>query len=462
MSLEAAAQRPWGAGQDGAVHGTAPATDGPPAAVEERQVDRVALGGARQLGLRPVEQPGRGEGPRFLRRIGVAQHHLLPIPSRLQVRTVDGVAQQVVQDAVGALQGVGQFEQGHDVDGVRVQAGAPRQLEDGQDIPGRVREADDVPVAALGPEGGLHVADRLERLEDVADGHAGGDLHGPDSWPGVGGDVADGHAPGDLDRPDGSPRNSEGTSADRPAGEASGAAAAPAGPSSARRVAACTSECCLTSSDRAWNPKVCTCQIEILDLAVRDALQPVGHQGVPDLAQLGDEVRWGRVAGARAAAVHQAVPCLAQALGDATEAAAVRLVGEAAQQLVVDAAQLGFVLLEPLGQRRLDVPLRLGVGHRVHEARGHGLEPVEHVVGADGRRLARDVGRDVRVPVAVGAHPGVPAQEGPDGRRSGPAPAAVPCRPSVRGRAACGPGEPARPIEGSIEGPVEAGSDDEE
>ena len=84
--LEVAAERVWGAREDGPAHGAATASDGPAPPVEERQPDAMPRGGVGQLGLGAVEQPGGREGARFLRRVGVAEHDLLVIAASADVR----------------------------------------------------------------------------------------------------------------------------------------------------------------------------------------------------------------------------------------------------------------------------------------------------------------------------------------------------------------------------------------
>ncbi len=135
-----------------------------------------------------------------------------------------------------------------------------------------------------------------------------------------------------------------------------------------------------------------------------------------------------------------------------------------AGQLLVGLAEVPAVLLQPRRQAGLDAIVRMRRRHGVHEAGGHRLQPVEHVVGPDGGSLARRFRRHAGMPVPVGAHPRSPAQEGPD--RRGPRARA----PRVGGRpAGSAPGirpvlgdDPGGAVERVIERPVEPRRDHEQ
>ena len=84
--LEAAVHRPRRLGEDRAVGRPAAAPDGAATTMEQREADAVPPGDAHQRLLGPVEQPVRGQEPALLGRVRVAQHHLLGVATRPQVR----------------------------------------------------------------------------------------------------------------------------------------------------------------------------------------------------------------------------------------------------------------------------------------------------------------------------------------------------------------------------------------
>ena len=74
--LQAAVDRTRGLGEDACVRRSAAPAGRAAAAVEDRQLDITVGGDARQLLLRAVDLPLRGEIAAVLARVGVAHHHL--------------------------------------------------------------------------------------------------------------------------------------------------------------------------------------------------------------------------------------------------------------------------------------------------------------------------------------------------------------------------------------------------
>ena len=116
------------------------AADAAAAAVEEREPDVVPPAGGDDLFLRPVQRPRGGEAAGVLRRIGVADHHLL-VPR--DARAVRGDREQRVDHRAGTLQIGGGLEQRHHA----LRIGIPREsLEqiDGEDVGRAARHRDHV------------------------------------------------------------------------------------------------------------------------------------------------------------------------------------------------------------------------------------------------------------------------------------------------------------------------------
>ncbi len=154
---------------------------------------------------------------------------------------------------------------------------------------------------------------------------------------------------------------------------------------------------------------------EVLDLAVRHAGQAVGDERVLDLDELQVERHRRGVAVGGRIAVHEARSRPAQPLGDEAEAPAVRLVGEAPDQLAAEIREGSRVRCQAHRQRGVTGG-GAGHGQHLHQPRGHRLIAAQHVVGLDPHRAGRVLCRDGRIAVPVGADPRTQAQEGRDAR----------------------------------------------
>ena len=95
---------------DREVGRAAAAADAAAAAVEQRQLDAVPRARGDDLFLRAVELPRRGEPAGVLRRVGVADHHLLVARD---ARAIPRQREQRVEHRAGALQIGGGLEQRH-------------------------------------------------------------------------------------------------------------------------------------------------------------------------------------------------------------------------------------------------------------------------------------------------------------------------------------------------------------
>ena len=209
------------------------------------------------------------------------------------------------------------FEQRHDVERElvgrygRPRPGQPGQLQDVGDVGGRGREADDVAAAGVDAVARLGGGDPPERVEHLAQGHAGGQLRRARAG-----------------RP-GSPR------------------APRRGPTACWRI----------SSDARWNPNVPSCQRS-------SATSPQATRPRPSAAS----ASWistssaSRSAGPRVASgprrrlAGQRRPRAPQPLGDEPEALPVRLVREASPELPVGLGQV----LGVAGEARRERPRRRG------------------------------------------------------------------------------------------------------
>ena len=96
--LEPAVDRARGLAEDRPVRRSPAAADRAAAAVEEGQLDAPGAGRRGQDVLGSMERPRGGDEPRFLVRIGVAEHHLLAIAARRQVRAIGGVVEEGLED----------------------------------------------------------------------------------------------------------------------------------------------------------------------------------------------------------------------------------------------------------------------------------------------------------------------------------------------------------------------------
>ena len=99
--------------------------------------DAVRAAGGDDLLLRPVELPRGRDAADVLRRIGVADHHFLPIAAG-DARAIPGNRQQAVEDAPGGAKIARRLEQRHDAQRRR-DAGAALQQLDGEHVRRRAR-----------------------------------------------------------------------------------------------------------------------------------------------------------------------------------------------------------------------------------------------------------------------------------------------------------------------------------
>ncbi len=157
---------------------------------------------------------------------------------------------------------------------------------------------------------------------------------------------------------------------------------------------------------------------EFGQLAPGDSGQPVVDERRLELGELGVELRSvGVVARTRSRLPGHRRARPPQSLGDEPEALAIRLVGESPPQLPVGLRQVLRIAREPHPERSRDPGMRCRRRDGLHEAQGHGFEPVEHVIGMDAERPFGQVGRHGRVAVAVATDPRPVVQEGRDARR---------------------------------------------
>ena len=309
-----------------------------------------------QRGLRLVQHPGRGEEPGLLVRVRVAEHHLLPVATRLDVAAVHRVAEERVEDVAGGGQGVGRLEQRDDIDGRFRLPSATSQLEDVHDIARGDRERHDHAMDGVDPEPPLGLADRPEGGQHLPGRHARRDLGRLAS--GVEHGLMHGGMLADLER-------------------------------------------------RQVEPECRQLPAQFGHLAPRDPRQPLVRERLLDLAQLRIQVIGGVVvarAGTRFPGQHR--PRATQSLGDEPEALAVRLVRETPPELPIGLGQVLGVARKTRGKRPGKVLMRGRRRHRLHESQRHGLVPVEHVVGLDPQRPQRHVRGHARIAVAIAADPG--------------------------------------------------------
>ncbi len=165
--LEPPVDRSGRLAQDRAVRRAATAADGAATAVEQRQFDAQPARGDGQVALRPVEHPARGQEPRFLVRVGVAQHHLLAVAAGLEVVAVARLDEECLEDRPRGRERIRRLEERHDVERRDRLAGEPREVEHVRHVPRGGGEADHVAVRRRlaeprlglpdGPEGGEHL-----------------------------------------------------------------------------------------------------------------------------------------------------------------------------------------------------------------------------------------------------------------------------------------------------------------
>ena len=166
---------------------------------------------------------------------------------------------------------------------------------------------------------------------------------------------------------------------------------------------------------------------QVLELAVRGAIEAVRRQCLLELGDLDDEVSRRLVpSGERGRLLRQSGTGPAEPLGHRAESTAVGLAGEPPVELADEVREVVRVAAEP----RRQGPRELPVGHDrrdgLHEPERDILVAAEHVVRLDPQRLDGDLGRHGRVAVAVAADPAAPLDE----RRNEGRPRAG--RPAVR------------------------------
>ena len=208
---------------------------------------------------------------------------------------------------------------------------------------------------------------------------------------------------------------------------------------------------------------------EVGELAVRDAPEPVRRERVLDDGQLRVERLGVAVAaGARRGLAGQRRPGAPDPLRDRAQPLPVRLLGEAAVELAHRLGQLLPVLRERMVERPVDGVRRDAGGDRLHQPQGDGLVAAEQVVRLEPRGVHRDVARDARVAVAVGADPRPEAEQRRREDRVGARAARIGGVRGARVRAGgtTARAAPARPVAGRVERPVdralEAGHDREQ
>lgn len=148
-------------GQDGKVRGPATPAHGASAAVEQGELDAVALGHLRHLLLRPVQLPRRGQAAGVLAGVGVADHDLLLALDPVHVP----VHREEALHGRGRRLQVGQpLEQRHHGQRLAHAALALQELH-GEHVRGGRRHGDDVGAEAVGRE----LREDVERADDVGD-----------------------------------------------------------------------------------------------------------------------------------------------------------------------------------------------------------------------------------------------------------------------------------------------------
>ncbi len=195
---------------------------------------------------------------------------------------------------------------------------------------------------------------------------------------------------------------------------------------------------------------------QVRQLTVGDPREPVGDQRILEDSQLGIQGSGLPVAArARCRFAGQRGPGPPEALGDAAQALAVRLIGEAAPEL---AGRVGE-LLRVTDQRGVESAVEAGGRHAgrhgLHQPARDCLVPSQEVVRTEARRLEGHLRGHARVPITVGPDPRPQAKQ----------------RRSVRGPRARPPGiarnDPVRPpfrdpVKRPVDGPSEARDRDEQ
>ena len=167
--LEPAVDRARGLRQERAVGGAAPAPERAAAAVEQGQHDLVA---SRPLGdpaLRGVQRERGGDGADVLGRVRVAEHDLDAAPVLREPALHLREQERALEDVDAGLEVRERLEQRDRVDDRRVHARERdlRQLVDGREVLGGLRERDDVAAGGQHAVAPLDGPDGAERVDDL-------------------------------------------------------------------------------------------------------------------------------------------------------------------------------------------------------------------------------------------------------------------------------------------------------
>ena len=377
--LEPAAHRSPGLAKDRAVEAPTPSTDRATTAVEDRQLDPVSIGRRREGRLRPIDQPVGCEEARLLVRVGIPKHDFLAIATAVQVGAVPRVRQDRTQHSFRGFEGHGRFEQGNDVEFDRPGSdGSLREVEDIDHVRDLLGEADHDPARSVGAKPFPDSIHGPKRLEDLAEGHPCPDLarggrrrshclRGPN---GLDRGAVDGRVLADLEL---GQVESEGL--DLPT--------------------------------------------EILDGPSCHSNQPVGHEGLLDHIEVGQQVGWRLVPASGWPRVPgQVVPRPPEPFGNRPEPATVGFVRKAPTERGVEVREVVGIVEQ--SDRQLSIHSRRRNNDRdcLHQAGRHGLMPPEDVIGLDPGGVLRDLGGDTGMPVTITPDPAAESHDRRQ-RRSG-------------------------------------------
>jgi len=144
---QSAVDAPLGLREDCVVARSAAAPDGAAASVEQSELDAMLAKRLDQVELRAIERPVRRQIAAVLVAVGIAEHHLLPVPPAFEHRAIAGDVERCPHDVVAPRKIVDRFEQRDDVEGERCaleQADFLQQYGNFQQVRDRLALGDDI------------------------------------------------------------------------------------------------------------------------------------------------------------------------------------------------------------------------------------------------------------------------------------------------------------------------------
>ena len=167
-----------GLGEDGTVGGTAAASYGASATVEEAEVDAAITGDLVEGTVGFVDLPGAGDHAAVLVGVGVAEHDFLAVVPGLEEGLIDVAGPDLAHDGGRVLEVFNGFEEG---DGLEAWVGVCRvvggfdldssetgEAEDVEDVFGAGGSANNVEADGLGSVGVLEFRDGAEGFDDFS------------------------------------------------------------------------------------------------------------------------------------------------------------------------------------------------------------------------------------------------------------------------------------------------------